>query len=495
MARTIRRLTTLAALLFGVLLPSAAWAATLFVSEYTNIGSINTNTTPWPPGPVVASQTVAVGGASVQSAAFGSTTKLVSLFCDIGCSISIAANPTATTVLQVLQQGITYSFPVSPGQKVAVIANPAGDTPGGSGAPTVVTCGVTATDLCKAEDAVAVTGDTGVAALGVVTDGATPLAAVGDYSWFGTDAAGNTQTVGTGTAGTPAGGVLTIQGQPSMEPVVVSCETGTTSLCQAEDATAATGDSGVAALGVVTDGTTSLAASGDYAWQGLDAAGNGRVVGSVASGATDSGNPVKVGGKYNVTLPTFADGQRGDMQLTTRGKVIVTFGPGASGADGQANNIAYTSAVTDDASTNRFLATGGSVFNGTTWDRMRGTTEGTQVLAIPSATTAVGITSVSSSAAESNHVIKASAGNLYGFSMTTGATAGFAFVANSTTAPTAGGAAIAPIKCYVIAANSTLGVTFEPPLVLSTGITIVFSTTGCFTNTASATAFISGDAK
>jgi len=78
----------------------------------------------------------------------------------------------------------------------------------------------------------------------------------------------------------------------------------------------------------------------------------------------------------------------------------------------------------------------------------------------PLASATVGLTSVTSTAAESNHVIKNSPGNLYGFEVTTGAAAGFVFVANSTTAPTAGGAAIVPIKCYVVSANSTLGVSF-----------------------------------
>lgn len=39
------------------------------------------------------------------------------------------------------------------------------------------------------------------------------------------------------------------------------------------------------------------------------------VVGNVASGATDSGAPVKVGGVYNTSAPTLTNGQRGDMQL------------------------------------------------------------------------------------------------------------------------------------------------------------------------------------
>ena len=41
---------------------------------------------------------------------------------------------------------------------------------------------------------------------------------------------------------------------------------------------------------------------------------NAQVVGNVASGAADSGNPVKVGLKVNVTSPTFTDGDRADLQ-------------------------------------------------------------------------------------------------------------------------------------------------------------------------------------
>lgn len=59
-----------------------------------------------------------------------------------------------------------------------------------------------------------------------------------------------------------------------------------------------------------TPGTTNLVAAG----------------GTVASGATDSGNPVKTGGKYNATLPTLTDGQRGDVQLDSRAQVLFNLG-------------------------------------------------------------------------------------------------------------------------------------------------------------------------
>lgn len=48
--------------------------------------------------------------------------------------------------------------------------------------------------------------------------------------------------------------------------------------------------------------------------------------GNVASGAADSGNPVKVGGVYNSSLPTFSNGQRGDLQIDSQGSLRVNPG-------------------------------------------------------------------------------------------------------------------------------------------------------------------------
>lgn len=45
---------------------------------------------------------------------------------------------------------------------------------------------------------------------------------------------------------------------------------------------------------------------------------------AVADNGADAGNPVKVGGKYNSTLPTLDDGDRGSIQLDVGGRVIVS---------------------------------------------------------------------------------------------------------------------------------------------------------------------------
>src|SRR4051812_3731241 len=50
------------------------------------------------------------------------------------------------------------------------------------------------------------------------------------------------------------------------------------------------------------------------------------ITGNVASGATDSGNPIKVGGIFNTTQPTVTTGQRVDFQSTNRGAQIVATG-------------------------------------------------------------------------------------------------------------------------------------------------------------------------
>lgn len=110
----------------------------------------------------------------------------------------------------------------------------------------------------------------------------------------------------------------------------------------------------------------------------LDQASPAQVQGNNASGAADSGNPVKVGGKYSSTLPTLADGQRGDLQLDSRGNLNVSVhGVTLASSDGvsNANIINFQSYVTQSGG-NAPLQVAGTYFNGTTWDRARGDISG-----------------------------------------------------------------------------------------------------------------------
>lgn len=116
---------------------------------------------------------------------------------------------------------------------------------------------------------------------------------------------------------------------------------------------------------------------------------------------------------------------------------------------------------------------------------------------LPNARPEFSIAPIVSAAAEGSHIIKATAGSLYGFDVTTGASAGVIMVFDSATVPADG--AVTPVKCYDIAATATLSLLFGlaggPPLKFNNGIVIVFSTgTNCFSKAVSATAFISAEA-
>ena len=116
---------------------------------------------------------------------------------------------------------------------------------------------------------------------------------------------------------------------------------------------------------------------------------------------------------------------------------------------------------------------------------------GNGVIIAPTALATAGIAPVVSTAAESNHVLKGSAGNLYTLTATIGATSGYLMIFDATSLPANG--AVTPKYCLPIASNGTFGGTTlswnsGPPLVFATGITAGFSTTGCFTLTASTTA-------
>jgi nucleoside phosphorylase len=104
---------------------------------------------------------------------------------------------------------------------------------------------------------------------------------------------------------------------------------------------------------------------------------------------------------------------------------------------------------------------------------------------------AAAITPVVSSILESNHIMKGSAGTLYSFQANSTSVGGYVMLFNATSAPADG--AVTPIKVWQIGAQTTLGIGCNPPLAFSIGIVLVFSTTGPFTKTASATAYFSGE--
>jgi hypothetical protein len=91
----------------------------------------------------------------------------------------------------------------------------------------------------------------------------------------------------------------------------------------------------------------------------------------VASGATDSGNPIKIGGVFNTTPPTLTTGQRGDVQLTPNAVLKVAL---VSGATGNVFGASVNNVNAEAATSGAAVATFNKVWNGATWDLMKGGT-------------------------------------------------------------------------------------------------------------------------
>lgn len=105
-----------------------------------------------------------------------------------------------------------------------------------------------------------------------------------------------------------------------------------------------------------------------------------------------------------------------------------------------------------------------------------------------------GIVPVVSAMAEASQLIKAAPGNLYSLYVTTGASAGYVMTFNADVVPADG--AVTPVECVAAPADSTISISFDgPPDIYSIGIVAVFSTTGCFSKTASPTAFFKARAQ
>jgi len=97
----------------------------------------------------------------------------------------------------------------------------------------------------------------------------------------------------------------------------------------------------------------------------------GQVQGNSAAGATDVGNPVKVGGRYNSASPTLTTGQRGDLQLDANANLAVTVrfaGNQAMLAGSTDSDSVAASSTANRMSTVSF----GYVFDGSVWSRQRG---------------------------------------------------------------------------------------------------------------------------
>lgn len=123
---------------------------------------------------------------------------------------------------------------------------------------------------------------------------------------------------------------------------------------------------------------------GTYATVAVDSAGQLKIVGAsnttgAKAGGTAAADSTLVGGVFNTTTPTLTTGQQAAMQLGTRGAQHVQL-MGADSSVGAVVTANGADAVSNTAinaiQSSAFL----QVFNGASWDRLRGTVNGVSIV-------------------------------------------------------------------------------------------------------------------
>lgn len=92
------------------------------ISEYSNLARDGRNDIIQAGAePPQAQQQVAITAGSVQSSAFGTTTRFLRVHTDAAARVEIGVNPTAAATSRRMAAGATEYFGAIPGQKIAVI--------------------------------------------------------------------------------------------------------------------------------------------------------------------------------------------------------------------------------------------------------------------------------------------------------------------------------------------------------------------------------------
>ena len=127
--------------------------------------------------------------------------------------------------------------------------------------------------------------------------------------------------------------------------------------------------------GVVTNSGSVTAATQSGTWsdtvtQATASNLNAQVVGNIASGSSDSGNPVKVGGVFNTSTPTLTNTQRGDLQVDSQANLrTLEILSQSAAADGTGNNSGGVYIGQSNGTTKLYAQVWPFNYNGTTWDR------------------------------------------------------------------------------------------------------------------------------
>lgn len=97
--------------------------AKVYITEHTRPTVYQGGLLPVVHMPPLTTQVVAIGGSSVNSAAFNANTRIVAVHTDAICSVEFGAAPTATANSRRMAANTTEYFQVEPTNVVAVITN------------------------------------------------------------------------------------------------------------------------------------------------------------------------------------------------------------------------------------------------------------------------------------------------------------------------------------------------------------------------------------
>jgi hypothetical protein len=407
---------------------------------------------------------------------------LVARGVDSGTGINVLADSGATGDMQVVKLAIgtvgsQALIPATTADGMLVqISNPTAI----SSAVTSVIPGVGATNLGKAEDAVAASGDVGVMALAVQRTAAAADGADGDYTPLHTDLLGKLWTADVQTED-----AASASGDRGSFVLAVRRDTPTSGAAagdyhefevdalgrlwvsgtQAEDAAATSGDTGHFMLAVRRDTPTSGAAAGDYHEMQVDAVGGLWLAGSqIEDLAATSGDR----GVFALAIrrdTAVADGAAGDyvgLHVDALGKLRTTGTYPEDSAAADAQEIVGVGAVRRDTQAIGSGTDGDwSTLNVDAFGRLRVSDRNE-------------VSKAKTTALATNLVVKASAGKLlgfYGYSTVTQ----FIQVHNATSLPAD---AAVPDGVFPITASAPFSIWLEHPEPYTTGIVICNSTTG-----------------
>lgn len=102
--------------------------STLFISEYSTLGWVGTNSNQLIHAPsaqsLLAEQSITVSGSSTSSAAFNAATKFIEIVADVDCAIAFGVTaPTADATKHYIPSKTTRYYACQPGTYLAVISS------------------------------------------------------------------------------------------------------------------------------------------------------------------------------------------------------------------------------------------------------------------------------------------------------------------------------------------------------------------------------------